>query len=476
MLQRLFLFAAIAAGGAPACLPATAPAPAEAEASEPADACRWPEASTVLSERDGVLHQVWEFDLAPVLTSTAQPNSEPLRRFRVEVADRLAALNPPLGLDPAALLAYEADSHGEGDNVAAVASGRAGRIRSITCLESLLLAIQAERKPMIEQPTELAAFILRRRSEGGHVHLRIYYSTADQPGLKMSPAIMDPLEADVAQGWTFWVMLHNHNFFFDQEPVQVGVPAPSKTDVELLRVFRDQLGLRQAWITNGFHTLVLSPDDLSILRAHGDPPAPATTDPVQAQATPGPECKAIADWRPEVIELPPEFAPSLPPGREELRFAPGMFDADAADYFSYAFVLAFDAPSPSAPAPDETDPAPGEQPAEPPAQPPATWSATRVETLLDDYYRGLVAAVATERKLDLPVDQIKATVVREGEGGRLRATVAMYDPFVTGAPLRLHMILEVEGECVRAAASPQPPEHPIWQTLAQATACLPCTR
>ncbi len=48
---------------------------------------------------------------------------------------------------------------------------------------------------------------------------------------------------------------------------------------------------------------------------------------------------APSDWRPEVIPFPLGFAPDLGlEGVEELRFAPGMFDAKAADYFSYCFV------------------------------------------------------------------------------------------------------------------------------------------
>ena len=43
-------------------------------------------------------------------------------------------------------------------------------------------------------------------------------------------------------------------------------------------------------------------------------------------------------WGKESIDLPPKFAPDMDwRGAVELRFAPGMFKADAADFFSYAF-------------------------------------------------------------------------------------------------------------------------------------------
>jgi hypothetical protein len=181
-------------------------------------------------------------------------------------------------------------------------------------------------------------------------------------------------------------------------------------------------------------------------------PQPATPTPQPATPTPQPAtdaCARISDWRSEIIELPPEFAPTLPAGQEELRFAPGMFEPASADYFTYAFVIRL-------------------------AQP-ATMSADRaqIESLLDRYYQGLVAAVATDRKLTIPVERVDATVT--GQAPAFQATVAMYDAFVTGAPLTLHMDVTMAGACLRAAASPQPRTHEVWRKLAEATACLPCS-
>ena len=45
-------------------------------------------------------------------------------------------------------------------------------------------------------------------------------------------------------------------------------------------------------------------------------------------------------WKGERIQLPPPFAPAMKlKGTEEIRFAPGMFDAGSALFFSYAFVF-----------------------------------------------------------------------------------------------------------------------------------------
>lgn len=46
------------------------------------------------------------------------------------------------------------------------------------------------------------------------------------------------------------------------------------------------------------------------------------------------------DWKGERIALPPAFAPAMKlKGIEEIRFAPGMFQAQSESFFSYAFVF-----------------------------------------------------------------------------------------------------------------------------------------
>jgi hypothetical protein len=175
-------------------------------------------------------------------------------------------------------------------------------------------------------------------------------------------------------------------------------------------------------------------------------PTAASVEPAAAPA--GDACASISDWRSEIIELPPEFAPTLPAGREELRFAPGMFKPESPDYFTYAFVIQL--AQPSAMAADRA----------------------QIDSLLDRYYQGLVAAVAKDRGLTIPIERVDATVT--GQAPAFQATVSMYDAFVTGALLTLHMDVTMTGACLRAAASPQPRTHAVWQQLAQATACLPC--
>ena len=80
-------------------------------------------------------------------------------------------------------------------------------------------------------------------------------------------------------------------------------------------------------------------------------------------------------------------------GHEDLRFAPGMFKADAADYFSYAFVMWIDGGMSFEPASLEKD--------------------------LLKYYKGLCAAVAPGKKFDVDLSKITVKVTRQDQKGTL---------------------------------------------------------
>lgn len=148
-------------------------------------------------------------------------------------------------------------------------------------------------------------------------------------------------------------------------------------------------------------------------------------------------------WRGERLEFPLDFAPEIElSGFEDLAFAPGMFVADSDSYFSYALALRLSGDI-------EVDEA-------------------FLDSFLERYYRGLCRAVGEERKLTLALEQIHATVRREG--ARFTAVVEMFDPFVTGQPLTL--ALELESRALPRAtevlglASPLGREAPVWKELA----------
>jgi hypothetical protein len=161
-------------------------------------------------------------------------------------------------------------------------------------------------------------------------------------------------------------------------------------------------------------------------------------------------------WAKEKFALPPSFAPDMRwKGSEELRFAPGMFKANASDFFSYAllFWLPYDA---------ETD-------------------AKALERELLAYYRGLAAAVLKRKKQKVDTSAFTLTIMPAKHQPDKRsdgAAVVGYDgelkwtePFATGKPQTLRLEIEIwpsaKHRCLFICASPQSQTAAVWKTLRQ---------
>lgn len=180
----------------------------------------------------------------------------------------------------------------------------------------------------------------------------------------------------------------------------------------------------------------------SLLAACGgaaDPP-PEKAAPA-AKAAP-PECAEAPGWRSERIELPPEFAPSLPAGTERLYFAPGMFERGAPDFWSYVFALRFES---------------------------ASIGGAELERLFTDYYRGLIGAVAKQKGIAFDPE----SVVTRRAGGALE--IAIVDAFGSGEPVELRLEVRAGARCLSVAASPAAPDAPLWSRLRRVRdGCVPC--
>ncbi|MBC8288833.1 MAG: hypothetical protein H8E37_00805 [Planctomycetes bacterium] len=176
-------------------------------------------------------------------------------------------------------------------------------------------------------------------------------------------------------------------------------------------------------------------------------------------------------WRGEAISLPPGFARDMSwKGLEEVRFAPGMFDAKADDFFSYVFVFYL----PEAKKPDEK---------------------VLTKELLK-YYRGLATAVARNKggvdadsfKLTIkkverttgdattpskPESEVKSTVSKLKPDVRFHGTLNWTEPFATMKPQRLFFEIQ-SGPCpnrkarfLAVSVSPQKPvkAKELWTSM-----------
>jgi hypothetical protein len=130
--------------------------------------------------------------------------------------------------------------------------GAIGQLGEVTCVQSILFDLQNERWPLSDGPVEMGALLLQRQVAGA-VELRAYVKTQAQQqfvGLSMSE-LMPLVEADVAGGWQLLSHMHSHPLSPDGQYDIAGTVLPSDPDIRTYRSLRDELGLQEAWITNG---------------------------------------------------------------------------------------------------------------------------------------------------------------------------------------------------------------------------------
>lgn len=151
---------------------------------------------------------------------------------------------------------------------------------------------------------------------------------------------------------------------------------------------------------------------------------------------------SLDTWISEHLPLPPGFAPGMPAGDEMLLFAPGMFSAGAEDYWSYAFVMRIDE---------------------------GYLDEERLTDIFEQYYDGLISAVAWSNNLDVGTDPATIELFKVEEG-RYDAEIDLVDAFVTHEGIRLKARIELEDEgqdssFLRVQVSPQEADHAIWRSL-----------
>ncbi len=125
-----------------------------------------------------------------------------------------------------------------------------------------------------------------------------------------------------------------------------------------------------------------------------------------------------ADWRLETMPVPPGFAPDIAcRGAEEIRFAPGMFDPGASDYFTCILALLLED------APD--------------------LGSEAIKDFLEKYYRGLSIGVGRRKGLAPDPQQMVAGLESAPPGAgatsRFVGHIVFFDTFSDGRRITLNV-------------------------------------
>ncbi|MGZ0164487.1 MAG: hypothetical protein ACKVII_11240 [Planctomycetales bacterium] len=159
------------------------------------------------------------------------------------------------------------------------------------------------------------------------------------------------------------------------------------------------------------------------------------------------EIETPKGWRTETLSLPTGFAKDMKlTGFEEVRFAPGMFKADAEDFFTYCFVFCL---------PNQT----------PPDQ------KTLTAELLK-YYRGLAVAVTRRSGIDVkPASFTLKITPNKDSKTKSRAVMTWVEPFATQKPQTLKLEIEsvldssIKGCLLKIAVSPKQHDDDVWKPM-----------
>lgn len=150
------------------------------------------------------------------------------------------------------------------------------------------------------------------------------------------------------------------------------------------------------------------------------------------------------------MAVPPGFARDVKlRGKEEIRFAPGMFDHTKPDYFTCIIAITLD---------DERE-----------------LAAADLQDFLEKYYGGLSRAVGARKGFTTDPARMKAVVTPtvSDQTESFTAEVGFFDPFTDGSHITLHVeasqhrMPATKANGVILLVSPSAKDSEIWTNLRQ---------
>ena len=220
---------------------------------------------TVLRWQGNAVLLRWDLPASPMWSSAELPGDTAYQAYRAAIVAAGADLPRPIADPPPATDDPEVWRREDLNTAQMYDAGGGGSVRPIQCLEAALFALQHARHDELTHPTEFVSQVLE---QGDRV--RVYFGASDELFPPKRFYAREEVEADVAAGWSYRAVLHNHTIrTLDGKPA-LGSPAPSTNDVQLFRGLAEDLALREIWVTNGLYTGVVPAEHLGQFQVAGD--------------------------------------------------------------------------------------------------------------------------------------------------------------------------------------------------------------
>lgn len=213
--------------------------------------CEWTPKTFTRFEKGPAELWFFEVENAAVFNSYRTSKDQNFIQMQKFIRDRSST-------DPRALIARQTslfkrrpDLYSESIKISnAVRTGKLGKIRSISCLESLLLMEHMKRQPVQKGPTELSAYVLKKGT-----NLRVLYSSENEASVPFHDEIKKVLRESINSAWEPVFQIHSHPFSLATKELDImGVVTPSEPDTNLYFTLFNDYKVPQVRISNGFST------------------------------------------------------------------------------------------------------------------------------------------------------------------------------------------------------------------------------
>lgn len=220
---------------------------------------------TVIKKNGNEIFQYWQLSNSSLLWDTTFITPRNITRYRDSLNSILTSDTTRSIIQKRAeqyrLYKLVNTQNGDSINTQLIHANVLGEIRPINYLEAQLLEYQMNRYPLLSHPTEFHGFILLNDSLN---IVRVYFAASDQPWPPKPNVILSAIKNDLKTGWTFKYHLHNH--YEPHTNGYIGILAPSMTDAQYYLFLSDEYQLKNAIITNGFHTVEIPSGDFQKLK------------------------------------------------------------------------------------------------------------------------------------------------------------------------------------------------------------------